>query len=358
MSLESNDLAVEGEQISEFKRPASSEREPITIGIISRNGMPFIEQCLDSLPTQEDLGRPVHVMLVDSASTDQTTQVMQDFVKGRVGATMFRMEGQSNAAAARNVLLHNVTSGFLLLLDGDFILNHEFLKEGIDQISKGNADAIGGRIEETWHDGDCRPIQTEVIRDLFFKPGLRRTSGGSILLGPKAVSLGLQMDERFRQNEDTDFALRLTDNLKLLFIDKKIGIHLTKHYYSSARISEYYWQAYDVPFGRLVRKHISHPDRIWAISRYFKGAAIGLVIQGSLVLALLTGQFSFALVTALAAGFDLFRLYKRGRLESFIPTRLAAPWMILYGLFTPHEAPPKYKVSQTGGSASKEAAAQ
>ena len=358
MSLNSNEMADESVEISEAEMSTQTKREPITIGVISRNGMPFIESCLASLPTQEDLGRPVHIMLVDSASTDQTTEVMKAFVNERHGATMFRMEGQSNAAAARNVLLHNVTAGFLLLLDGDFILNHTFLKEGIDQIKSGNADAIGGRIEETWHDGDCQPIQSEVVRDLFFEPGIRRTSGGSILLGPKAVSLGLQMDERFRQNEDTDFALRLTDDLKLLFIDQKIGVHLTKHYYSSARISEYYFQAYDVPLGRLIRKHIMHPDRIWAVRRYLRGAAIGVVIQVSLAAAIVTGQFGFILVAALAAGFDLSRLFKRGRLNSFIPTRLAAPWMILYGFLTPHETPPKYKVSRMDMTGPQGAAAE
>ena len=116
----------------------------LTIGVIARDGLPFLHDCLKSLPAQLDGVTFLDIILVDSASGDGTTEVMSEFAGQRPGVRVFRMDGKTNAAATRNVILDNAAPGAVLLVDGDIVLTQAFLRAGIDAVRPARGGAVLG----------------------------------------------------------------------------------------------------------------------------------------------------------------------------------------------------------------------
>ena len=119
----------------------------LTIGIISRNGQPFIENCLLSFSTALDqLLRhfvSIDFILVDSDSSDNTLRVMADFAKlhqdKSIKTDVYLLEGNCNAAIARNIILGHATGDIVFLCDGDIVVNGNFLITASEKIISGKS---------------------------------------------------------------------------------------------------------------------------------------------------------------------------------------------------------------------------
>ncbi len=325
------------------------KNDVLTIGIISKNGIPFLQQCLSSLPADKVGEKPIEVILVDCCSTDETLNTMIKFSKQRSNVRVFKIEGIANAAVARNVVLDHTSGNFLILLDGDTILSREFIDNGIQEIESSSADAVTGALQEQWYDTDNNPQGHLFYRITVEKSSYVRTSGGNIFLGPKALDSGIRFDELLRRGQDRDFTLRLSEHLKILQIPKSMGIHLTHHYYSPKRIKEFYRHSYQRPLGLFLRKHGTHLDRLWLTLKLEIGIVIGfsyyflllagLLLENSLILGSL-----FVLMTV-----DYSRFFIQRRTNEFIPIRLVSPIMVTQGLLGIGEIPPVYSIKEING---------
>lgn len=318
---------------------------PLTVGVIARNGMPFLGPCLAALPPEGALGAGrLEVILVDSASADGTTAAMTGFAALRSDARAFRIDGVANASATRNVVLANARPGFVMMLDGDMVLNAAFLTDAIRRIVRGEAHAVVGALREQRFTADNRPDGPEIWRHPPVGPRPVRVTGGAILLGPAALASGLTYDERQRMCEDWDFALRLTRRLRILRIPEVMALHLTHYYFASHRLGAYYRDLRPRNLGRLLRKHLARPGRLAAVVERERGVAAGGVLQGAMLGALAAGAPLLAGGAALLLAADAARAACRGKAAEWAGTRLAAPWMVAYGLLTPGGAPLAYGV--------------
>ena len=316
----------------------------LTIGVIARNGLPFLKSCLASLPATHEAVDRVEVILVDCVSSDGTGEVMREFANTRADTRVYRIDGTANAAVARNVILDNAGPGYVLLLDGDIVLSDDFLETGVERIRAGKSDAVFGKMAELRHDENAVPARAPIWRTTTRRERYVNNScglGGSILLGPSVRRQKMRYDERFRRGQDRDFAFRLSTTFRLMQVPVKLGIHLTHHYYSPQRISQFYREGYPRFTGLLLRKHAAHPCRVWSVVQQEKGPFLGLAYQALLIAALASGHTWLAVVVLVGIGVDAVRFIFQGRPREFVPNRIASPWMMLYGLFGPNEPLPE-----------------
>ncbi len=325
----------------------------LTIGVIARDGLPFLRDCLRSLPTQLDGVATLEIILVDSVSSDGTTDVMVEFARQRAAVRVFRMDGKSNAAATRNVVLDHAAPGAVLLVDGDIVLTPEFLWAGVEAMRAGRADAVSGGLTEIHHDAGGNPVTEEFwrlrVRQEVAEYG--RWACGTILLSEAVVRSGLRYDESMRLNEDRDFTIRISYQFRVITIPISMGCHLTRSYYSSDRLKQFYKDANYRWLGVLIRKHI-WSLRSGLLSRFValfgaeKGVCFGVVLQIVLVASLLSGHVGIILLSLFIVLADFARYVWQRRLKQYLPLRVVGPWMVLGGLVRRHEVRPDYTVRQ------------
>ena len=320
--------------------------QTLTIGVIARNGMPFLEPCLSSLPAHQVVDMDVNIILVDCCSTDETSEIMLTFAEERPATRVYRIEGYANSAVARNVILNRNVGTYLLLLDGDTRLSHEFLETGIAEIQAGHADCVNGSLQEQRYSQQNEPEGEVFFRIKVSAPEYVCTSGGTMLLGPAVVKSGIAYDERLRRGQDRDFALRISEEFRLLRIPTSMGTHLTHHYYSSKRIKDFYQQSYQRPLGIFLRKHMWFPSRVWRIVKWEIGIFVGFAYYLLLFISLSTlNPFVFVLLFT-ALGADYLRFSLQGRSHEFVPIRLASPLMVMQGFLGLCEDIPQYTITE------------
>lgn len=316
----------------------------LTIGVIARNGLPFLLPCLESLPPPDLFGGRLDIILVDSASTDGTTGAMTDFAFTRSDTRVYRLDGQVSAAVARNTVLAHTRPGFLMLLDGDMVVEPDFLATAFALVGAGRAGAVVGALREQRFDADNNPEGDVIWRHPPEGPVPVTLTGGAILLGPQVLEPGLRYDEKQKVCEDWDFALRLSGRHRILRIPDAMALHLTHYYFSPQRQMSYYRDLRPSAVGQLLRKHLTHPDRLMAVLNRERGIVAGGILQTLALLAAVTGSWPLALLTVAGLLADAGRAWRRGRVPEWAGTRLAGPWILLYGLLTPGPALLRYAV--------------
>jgi glycosyltransferase involved in cell wall biosynthesis len=323
-----------------------ADTQELTVGVITRNGLPFLNDCLAALPEIERTVGSVSFVLVDSASTDGSGSALKAFAKGRTNVEVFRINGEVNAAVARNVIIDNAKPGFLLLVDGDIVPESDFVKSGMQAIDQGRAEAVLGNLMEKWYDTNYELEHGPIIRSSVKKEKYDVACGGMMLIGPAAAARGTRQDERLRKTQDLDYAFRAIAPRQLLWLPITMGTHLTHHYFSDARIGDFYRSAYPIPAGRMIRKNIRFPGLIVKMMELYKGSVLGAFYQVVAILALVAGNMFVLTCLGGLVLLDFLRAVKRKSIYKFFAVRFATPWMILYGLFSPWPPTLTYRVTR------------
>lgn len=300
---------------------------------MAQDGLPHLKRCLDSLPALADCAAMVDFILVDSASTDGTLDVMRAFASTQPNTRVFAMTGKVNQSVTRNVILDNARPGAVFLVDGDVELSHQFVLAALAEIEAGNADIVYGQLPEIWHTSDHNAYATGPDRYQIVRRCYTHTFMGSVLLGPQVLAEGCRYDREMRRFEDVEFSIRISERFRILALPMPMGTHYTIQYHSTYRIGTFYRDSYLRPAGRFFRMNFRKPWRLWWARKVFVGNLIGLCEQLCLLLALLSMHpLSIALVTALIVA-DAVRFAVRGRIHQFLPIRIRGPWQILSGVF-------------------------
>jgi glycosyltransferase involved in cell wall biosynthesis len=331
-----------------------SDVDHLTIGIIARNGLPFLNDCLAALPSDWETPGNLDIILVDCISNDGTTAVMLEFAARRNDARVYRIDGLANAAVARNIVLDHSAPGYVLLLDGDMVLSRTYLATAIAHIRRGDAEAITGSLREQQFDIQNQPLGDEIWRLPPLAPHYVRVAGGAILLGPRAFATGCRYDERLRFGEDLDFALRLSEIIRILRIPDNLGAHLTYPYFGPNRWPSYFGTKAGRIFGTLVRQHLRYPSRMARLISGDRGTFLGLGIQALILLGLLIGQTWLTLAMLMVLLIDFIRKMitslgtLRSRAIGWVIIRLVEPPLLVSGLFYPEYATVSYTVDEIG----------
>lgn len=116
----------------------------MSVVIPVRNREHLIVRCLESVKAQT--WRPIQVIVVDNGSSDNTRQVVKDWVSGNE-ENDFKIclveESQPGAAVARNRGLKEVETDFMLFFDSDDMMRHDLIKHAMDLfISQNNIQIV------------------------------------------------------------------------------------------------------------------------------------------------------------------------------------------------------------------------
>ncbi len=318
--------------------------EKVTVGVISKNGMPFLEDCLRSLSQSLSLFlsvfNEIEFILVDSDSSDTSLDAMVKFFNENRGVSVeisvYQVKGDCNAAIARNVILNNCNGSLVFLCDGDIVVNADFLIEASRKIITGQAHAVTGQLSEKWYDSENNFYKTISTRNKISEEQVVRMAGGMILLTKDVVTSGFRYDENLRIYEDVDFSIRISREFKLLAIPTFIGVHNTQPYNTDERFKFFFKIGYNKFLGALLKKHIGSLNIIIEIARKEKGVTIGIIyflfFVFSLILCL--QQVCIVLFMTLSLVFiDFLLQLKKRNLRGFIMYRLLSPIMVVQGFF-------------------------
>ena len=110
----------------------ASGKETVSVVIPVRNRPELIVRCLDSVRAQSH--RPIHLIVVDNASTDNTAEVVARYFESHpepgIRYTLLREE-KPGACAARNRGLSAVTSRMVYFFDSDDTMHPDLLEKGM-----------------------------------------------------------------------------------------------------------------------------------------------------------------------------------------------------------------------------------
>ncbi len=307
----------------------------LTVGVIARDGMPFIEKCLGSLDALTGCAEEVEFILVDSASADGTQRAMLEFAATRPTVRVFALEGIVNAAVARNVVLRHAKAGAVFLVDGDVEVDREFVVSALRELSCHKCDIVCGQLPEIFHDHNNVPYATNPDRYRIDGRKYVRRFSGLVLLGPTVTKQGHLYDESFRRSQDLEFSMRLALKFKILALPIPMGKHYTVPYLHAARIKKYHREMYVRPAGRLLRNNIHRPVHLWHFRRTFSGHLVGFLFVSLFFLSAVSESAPLIVVTVSLILLDVARFVLNGRAQEWIPIRIIGMLHLMHGIVFP-----------------------
>ena len=201
----------------------------ISVIVIGLNEEKIIGECLSSISGLNLPGCTLEVIYVDSGSTDKSIEIAETFSNVRV---VNLNDANPSAAKARNLGTSVTNSEFIQFVDGDSILDDQWLKKALPIISSGNSiGAVFGAIEEASKQSS---IYMKVCRfDWYMPPGDYRLCGGNALWRRSVLDEVGLFDEGLIVGEEPDLCFRVRQNgYRIVCIDAPMVKHdLDMHYF-------------------------------------------------------------------------------------------------------------------------------
>lgn len=195
----------------------------ISFIVIGRNEERHLNMCFSSIYTlvKEDNIDSYEIIYVDSKSTDKSVEIALSFD----GVRVFSIEGECNAAIARNIGAKEAKGDILFFIDGDMELLSGFLPKVIEN-GKLIYPFLSGLFLDVIHDENWNYLE-EKIRSKIKKDTYQTTTGGLFLIEKDLWNSVGGMDTRQLRSQDFDLALRLSRRGYKLLRKKEL---LAKHY--------------------------------------------------------------------------------------------------------------------------------
>ena len=198
----------------------------LTIGIKAFNEEQHIAA---SLASAVEAARALdgEVVLADSCSTDRTVEIAKTFP---VRIVQLADPTDRSCGAGAQLAFQHAAGELFYLLDGDMVLDPEFLPAAIDFLER-NPDvaAVGGRVEELNIHGHEFQIRADsLLKDPNRIPGIvDRLDGGGLYRASAVRDAGYLADRNLHAFEEFELAARLqSKGWKLARIDR----HAVDHY--------------------------------------------------------------------------------------------------------------------------------
>jgi glycosyltransferase involved in cell wall biosynthesis len=231
----------------------SSIGELCTVVIPTHNRAQLVTRAIRSILAQSYAAW--ELIVVDDASTDDTTEAVQPFLNERV--RYFRQPKNAGAAAARNLGASRAHGRFITFLDSDDEAHATWLTKMMAAIrERGAALACCGLSE---FDVNGNWLRTQIPKDmgpLFDHCVGQLTHGSDYLLETRLFQEIGGFDEALRSGQHTELALRLIPYLtqRQLPVANVFEPLITVHIHGGARIRTD-WEAMFQGHARAVQKH-------------------------------------------------------------------------------------------------------
>jgi len=311
----------------------------ISFIVIARNEAFALGKCLASIasmPLTE-----CEVVCVDSDSTDDTLQVMKEYV-GKIEAfRIIQISGHIKAAVARNAGLKYATKDNIFFVDGDVELFPKFIAAALNRFKAGKADAVTGKLLEIQYTSDYqKEIRTVERRKHMLREKACVWTGGIFITTRKIVERTGAWNDSYFCFEDMDYTLRISRIGLLLQLPEFIGIHHTQEFHD--RNWEQFTKGYPMLYGRLLRENVDRPFFFIRLLRANRGLATFLLISCLVLLssfaAAVLPSFTYLTVALIAASCVLIdcaysTLLKHVNIKQWLLHNYLTPIIMIFGFF-------------------------
>ena len=201
----------------------------ISVIVIGLNEEKVIGECLSSISGLKLSDCILEVIYVDSGSTDKSIKIAESFSNVRVVSLN---DANPSAAKARNLGVSVTNSEFIQFVDGDSILDEQWLKIALPILSSDNSiGAVFGSIEEVDKKSN---IYMKVCQfDWYMPPGDYRLCGGNALWKRSVFDEVGLFDGKLIAGEEPDLCFRVRQKgYRIVCIDSPMVKHdLDMHYF-------------------------------------------------------------------------------------------------------------------------------
>lgn len=196
---------------------------PFTVGICARNAERTLGAVLEAVHRQDPL--PTHLIVVDDGSTDHTL-----VIAGRAaGVEVVHFERNRGLAAARNAVLRQTSTPFLIFLDADAVPHEGCFQALLGPLADDNVAAVGGRgMENRWDNAAQQWRALYTAQD----HGMERLDDDWMIMGlccafrVEDLRDAGGFDESFREaGEDADISIRLREAGRKLVYNPAAVVH-------------------------------------------------------------------------------------------------------------------------------------
>jgi glycosyltransferase involved in cell wall biosynthesis len=229
----------------------------LSIVVIGRNEGDRLTACLESIRSARKMPEPVELIYVDSASTDGSPERA-----AALGATVIVLgHGKLSAARARNAGWRTATAPLILFLDGDTILDPDFVCRALKEFADPDVAVIWGHRREI---RTAASVYNKIVDlDWIAPPGLSDFCGGDSLIRREVLERVNGFDPDLIAGEEPDMCRRMrAGGAKILHIDAP----MTGHDIAILRLSQYWRRAVRTGFAyaEISERYRHTPDPLWA----------------------------------------------------------------------------------------------
>jgi GT2 family glycosyltransferase len=238
----------------------SAEVQTVAAVVIGRNEGQRLARCLESIELAR--GTTVNELIyVDSASTDGSPELASQY-----GATVIVVHPERpTAAIGRNAGWLHATSELILFLDGDTLLNPDFLPAACHALrQRQSVAAVWGHRREIHPEAS---VYNRVLDlDWMYPPGLTEFCGGDVLMRRSALLETGGFDETLIAGEEPELCRRLrARGYGILHIDQP----MTGHDLQISSWGQYWKRAARAghAYAEVSQRFKDSEDPLWMVDR-------------------------------------------------------------------------------------------
>lgn len=253
-----------------MKADKSKNEDLVSIIMPAYNCSKFIGTTLDSVRNQTY--QNWEVIIIDDCSTDNTAEVVKEYIRKDSRIKYYRLQQNSGAAVARNKAIDLANGKYMAFLDSDDIWFPEKLTKQINFMKKNNYGFTCTSYIKIDEEGKYlnRTIMAKPIRDY---DGVLKTCPGNSTVIYNAEKLGKFKIPNIKKRNDYVMWLQVIKKEKYLYgISEPLGSHrIRTGAISSNKISlvKYHWKVYREIEKLSLSKSI-YLIMYWVIATVFK----------------------------------------------------------------------------------------
>lgn len=194
---------------------------PISVVVIGRNEGERLTRCLESIRAADYPGDSIQLIYVDTDSTDDSCERAE-----RLRATVIPIHPQRpSAAAGRNAGLCVAKFDLVQFLDGDTILNRDWLRRAVAALADPTLAGVFGRREELAKEATIYNFWAH--HDWYGSSGPATNCGGDVLFRKQALDAVGGYDESLIAGEEMDLChrIRAKTGLGMFALDASMTLH-------------------------------------------------------------------------------------------------------------------------------------
>jgi poly(ribitol-phosphate) beta-N-acetylglucosaminyltransferase len=182
----------------------------VSVIVPAYNGLPYIEQCLESLVGQTIGLERMQVIVVDDGSTDGTPALLDRFAAEYPSFTVVHQANFGRPAGPRNAGMKLVRGRYTFFLDQDDYLSEDALEASVRAADTNGTDVVLARIKGIGGRSTPRSMFTRTIprADVFATQAYWTLNPMKLFRTEMVRRLGLEFDERVPYGEDEEFVAR------------------------------------------------------------------------------------------------------------------------------------------------------